>query len=203
LRKSVEHPVFQQISGGIIRMRNVKMTVGNKEIGRAKTFAYPEEGDYGNFWIPTYNLTVAGTDSNGRAKERDFEVIRFGIYCPTKTTKPCVVGLAHEQTHVINAWLPDYSVHSAPSLEQGAWQVYDDFLIHDGPDDPIHEVYASIGCIEICQGPRGFDTFNDYLINLSGPTASNREDQLAEIGRKRNMSIKYLKATRPPLVPAR
>src|SRR6266404_8734057 len=105
-------------------MRYVKMTAGNEEIGQAKTWAYPDGEGYGLFWIPTYNLKVAGTDSTGKAIERDFEVIRFGIYCPKETTKPHVVGLANEQTHVINAWLPNYRVHSAPSLEQGAWQVY-------------------------------------------------------------------------------
>jgi hypothetical protein len=179
------------------------MTVGNKEIGQARTWAYPEGAGHGLFWIPTYNLKVAGKDKDGKAVERDFEVIRFGVHCPSKKTKPSVVGLAKEQTHVINAWLPDYSVHSALSLEQGAWQVFKSFLIHDGPDDPINEVYASIGCVEICNGPKGFDTFNNFLIQLSGPKASTRESQLAEIGRARNMSIKYLKARRPLLVKAK
>jgi hypothetical protein len=184
-------------------MRNVVMTVGHKEIGRAKTWAYPEGAGRGLFWIPTYNLKIAGTDESGKATERDFEVLRFGIHCPTRASGPHVVGLANAQTHVIKAWLPDYSVHSAPSLEQGAWQVYDDFLIHDGPDDPINEVYATIGCIEICQGPKGFDVFNDFLIKLSGPKSSDRASRLAEIGRARNLTIRYLKAVRPPLVPAR
>jgi hypothetical protein len=184
-------------------MRHVKMTVGNKPVGRVRTWAYPEGIKHGLFWIPTYNLNVAGTNKHGKAIERDFEVIRFGIYCPTAKAKPTVVGLANDQTHVINAWLPNYSVHSAPSLEQGAWQVYKSFLIHDGPDDLVNEVYASIGCIEICNGPRGFDGFNDFLIEISGPTAMFRDKQLAEIGRARNMSIKYLKAVRPRLIPAK
>jgi hypothetical protein len=184
-------------------MRHVILTVGTKETGRARTWAYPEGSGHGLFWIPTYNLHAEGTDNSGNKRERDFPVIRFGIYCPTKASKPSVVGLAKDQVHVIKAWLPDYSVHSAPSLEQGAWQVYGNFLIHDGPDDPINEVYASIGCIEICGGPKGFDSFNDFLIDLSGPKASNRKDQLAEIGRARNISIKYLKALRPPLIQAR
>jgi hypothetical protein len=184
-------------------MRAVTMTVGNKEVGQAKTWAYPEGQAYGYFWIPTYTLTVRGLDRAGRKDEREFEALRFGVYCPGRRSKPSVVGLAKFQTHVIKAWLPQYSVHSAPSLEQGAWQVYESFLIHDGPDDPIHEVYASIGCVEICGSPRGFDTFNDYLIALSGPKSSDRKAQLVEIGRTRNLSITYLKATRPPLVSAR
>jgi hypothetical protein len=179
------------------------MTVGNKEIGQAKTWAYPEGHAHGYFWIPTYTLTVSGTNKAGKAEQREFEVLRFGIHCPTRKSRPAVVGLAKFQTHVIKAWLPHYTVHSAESLEMGAWQVYESFLIHDGPDDLVHDVYASIGCVEICGSPRGFDTFNDYLIALSGPKSSDRKTQLSEIGRAKNLSITYLKATRPPLVPAR
>jgi hypothetical protein len=184
-------------------MRTVKMTVGKKEVGRARTWAYPAGQAHGLFWIPTYTLTVSGTDGGGKKVEREFEVLRFGIHCPTRKSTPSVVGLAKEQTHVIKAWLPHYSVHSAPSLEQGAWQVYGNFLIHDGPDDTTNEVYATIGCVEICGAPKGFDVFNDFLIALSGPRSSDRKAQLAEIGRARNMSITYLKATRPPLERAR
>lgn len=184
-------------------MRHIRMTVGNKTIGRARTWAYPAGAGLGLFWIPTYTLRVSGKDVAGKAVEQDFEVLRFGIHCPKKTSKPAVVGLANDQTHVIKAWLPHYSVHSAPSLEQGAWQVYAGFLIHDGPDDPFNEVYATIGCIEICGGPKGFDTFNDLLIALSGPTSFGRNAQLIEIGNARNLAITYLKAPRPRLEPAR
>ena len=184
-------------------MRPVKMTVGSKEIGKAKTWAYPYGSAHGLFWIPTYELKVEGTNDAGKSEGRTFEVIRFGIHCPTRKSSPSVVGLAKDQRHVIKAWLPKYSVHSATSLEQGAWQVYGNFLIHDGPDDPTNEVYASIGCIEICDGPRGFDAFNDYLISLSGPRASDRSARLAEVGAAKNLSIEYLKAKRQPLVRAR
>ena len=155
---------------------------------------------HGTFWIPTYDLEVSGTDSAGKAVSTTYEVLRFGLHCPTKKSSPATVGLASEQVHVIKAWLPHYSVHSARSLEVGAWQVYDNFLIHDGPDDPLTEVYASIGCLEICGAPRGFDGFNDLLISLSGPKATARSAQLAEIGKSRNITIKYEKSTRPPVV---
>jgi hypothetical protein len=51
--------------------------------------------------------------------------------------------LADYQTHTIKAWLPDYSVHSYPSPEDGAWQVYNNFVIHDGPDKPKQQLYAA------------------------------------------------------------
>lgn len=180
-------------------MRTVKMVVGNVPIGMAKTWAYPDGNHLGIYRIPTYELTVSGKDAGGRNVQRAFEVLRFGLHFKAGFSSPKVVGLADKQTHVIKAWLPHYTVHSASSVEMGAWQVYDNFLIHDGPDDPKNEVYASIGCIEICNGPQGFDQFNDFLISLSGPTASSRASQLLEIGRSRSMSIQYLRATRPAL----
>lgn len=84
-------------------------------------------------------------------------------------------------------------------MEKGAWQVYDNFLIHDGPDDPKREVYASVGCLEVCNGPRGFDDFNDYIISLSGSSAPNRAAKLNDIGSSKSIIITYTKATRPPL----
>ena len=116
-------------------MRAINLTVGSKPIGKSLTWAYPHGQKYGNFIIPTYQLTVAGTDNKGKSVSSIFEVLRFGIQCEKGGT-PTVVGLADQQTHIIKAWIPTYTVHSASSLEMGAWQVYDNFLIHDGPDDP-------------------------------------------------------------------
>lgn len=180
-------------------MRPVRLVVGASSNGSAITWAYPDGGAQ-RYKIPTYELKAAGKDGAGIASEKTFEVFRFGVQQVGKTGTPRVVGLAEHQKHTIKAWLPHYSVHSATSLEKGAWQVYGNFLIHDGPDDPHRQVYASIGCIELCGGPAGFDIFNDYLIALSGPTASGRDKQLLQIGNAKNITIEYIKASRPPLV---
>ena len=179
-------------------MRAITLEVGNTPIGTALTWAYPNGRAMGLFRIPTYSLDVLGKTDDGAVSKRRFEVFRFGVQGKS-ATQARVVGLADQQTHVIKAWLPHYTVHSARSVEKGAWQVYDDFLIHDGPDDPKTEVYASIGCVEVCNGPRGFDDFNNYLISLSGSNAPSRNAKLSEIGRSGKMKISYMKATRPPL----
>jgi hypothetical protein len=158
-------------------MRSIKLQVGNKEIGSALTWAYPYGEAYGYYKIPTYELTVSGKNDKGFLQQKKFEVLRFGVKGP-KGDKPRVVGLADQQSHIIKAWLPHYTVHSAASLERGAWQVYDNFLIHDGPDDPKREAYASVVCVEVCNGPQGFDMFNDFIISLSGAKAVNRDAKL-------------------------
>jgi hypothetical protein len=127
-------------------MRNVKMVVGDMKVGQAITWAYP----YGDpsmqtYTIPTYHLAVSGTGSKGARKEQKFEIIRFGVQKKSTTATPTIVGLAEAQTHVIKQWIPTYTVHSSHSTENGAWQIYGNFLIHDGPDNPmgLRDIYAS------------------------------------------------------------
>ncbi len=177
-------------------MKRIHINVGNKPIGKALTWAYPDGHKFGTFSISTYELSVSGKNNNNQAVSKSFEILRFGLKC-NKGETPKVVGLADHQIHIIKAWLPHYTVHSARSKEKGAWQVYDNFLIHDGPDDPKKEVYASVGCLEICNGPQGFDRFNDFIISLSGLNYSTREKNLVEIGYAKNILITYQKATRP------
>ena len=177
-------------------MRPVHISVGSTPVGEQKTWAYPSGQSLGHFLIPIYHCFVEGSDNAGKAVRERFDVLRFGVQ--SKDGKSAsVVGLADAQTHVIKAWLPYYRVHSASSPENGAWQVYGDFLIHDGPDS-ASEIFATIGCVEI-MGPRGFVRFNDLIIALSGPKAMTRDQQLLEIGRARHMSITYAKASRPSL----
>jgi hypothetical protein len=177
-------------------MRNITLTVGSKPLRDQKTWAYPA-GNLGvYYWVPVYDLFVRGTDGAGMQAEFRFDVLRFGVQCTDRTTAR-VVGLAEHQVHVIKRWIPTYSVHSATSTEDGAWQVYDNFLIHDGPDN-AGEIFATIGCIEI-MGKRGFVRFNETLLALSGLKGASGGDQLTEIGRSKRMMITYEKAQRPPL----
>lgn len=93
--------------------------------------------------------------------------------------------------------MPNYRVHSADSKENGAWQVYEDFLIHDGPDN-ASELFATIGCIEI-MGERGFVRFNDLLVALSGLRDGPRAGKLKAIGSGGKVVISYEAAVRPQL----
>ena len=143
-------------------MRRIKLNVGGVPVGQAITWSYPY--DDGNLYkIPTYNMKIEGLDDKGGFQSKTYEVIRFGVNKKTPTSSPRIIGLAEKQTHTIKRWIKTYSVHSFPSSEDGAWQVYDNFLIHDGPDDPMKEYYATAGCIEICGGPNGFVKMNDFI----------------------------------------
>lgn len=181
-------------------MRSVTLTVGGTPHGEAKTWAYPHGASLGKFLIPTYELTVAGTDNSEKSVTEKFSVFRFGVQSEDgKTTR--VVGLAHHQMHIIQKWISTYRVHSASSTENGAWQVYGNFLIHDGPDNDT-ELFATIGCIEI-MGPQGFLKFNDLLISLMDPPGSNRDEELDAIGRSGQLKVVYEPAKYPALKKAK
>ena len=166
-------------------MRRVEIFVGASPIGEHKTWAYPNGNKLGRFLVPVYECMVLGRDGKGNRVQERFEVLRFGVQCKDGETAR-VVGIADQQTHKIKAWIPTYSVHSASSNEDGAWQIFNNFLIHDGPDNST-EIFATIGCIEI-MGPLGFSRFNNLLISLAAPKTTYRDHQLAEIGSK----VKYI-----------
>jgi len=142
-------------------MNRVDIKVGAVAIGRAKTWAYPDGSPTDYYRIPTYRVKVS-TKTSGKLISKDFEAFRFGVQ-QKGSIGPRVVGLANQQTHVHQVLDSHLQRHSARSTERGAWQVYGNFLIHDGPDHPLTQTYASIGYVEICNGPRGFNMFNDYI----------------------------------------
>ena len=179
-------------------LRRIKLIVWDRIIGYGVTWTYPF--DNGKLYeTPIYQLSIDGIDSQGKLQNYWFPVFRFGVTRNSKESEPYVVGLSDHQTHVIKRWIPTYSPHSSPSTEIGAWQVYDSFLIHDGPDYPRNpRAFATIGCIEVCS-PGGFNLFNDILIQLSGSKKSSRDSQLSEIGFSGQVIITYIKAERPQL----
>nr|MBP7512614.1 hypothetical protein [Bacteroidia bacterium] len=189
------HGTNNSVSGGVSNytqaLRPITLIVGRNPIGKALTWSYPY--DNGKIYeIPTYQLTVSGSTPSGTKVIKNFEVIRFGVNGDSKGNLS-MVGLADYQTYIIKKWISDYKVHSAPSKEDGAWQITGNYLIHDGPDKPMSEFYATAGCIEICGGPQGFVMFNSYLLNLSGALT---KEQLANSGL---LKIIYLQAARPAI----
>jgi len=183
-----------------VTIRQIRLHMTDKKIGTTNMKSYPHWDGKTFYKMPTYRFTISGTTDSGKNNSKSLEVIRFGLQKKTPTSDVRVVGLADKQTHVIKIWLPNYRVHSAASKEIGAWKVYDNFLIHDGPDNPKYDVYGSIGCIEV-GGKGGFDEMNDYIIRLSGAEGKDRKTKLLAIGRSGKLVILYDKAIRPPLKP--
>lgn len=159
-------------------IREIKLTVGNttKDFGVLKSYPFPIEAPFPEYKMPLYVLTVEGTDDGGAKKSKDFRIFRFGIHKPSENSAVTVVGLADKQTHVIKKYKYDYRLHSTHNTpfnpSDGAWVVWKTFYIHDGADDPRTQAFGTIGCVEICD-PDGFIHLNDFIISLSGSTASD------------------------------
>jgi len=192
-------------------MRSVTLTVGGIPIGEGVTWAYPKGIDLGRFLIPIYRLTVSGTACTGVPVTKIFQVFRFGVQSEDGKTAR-VVGLAEEQTHTIQGWIPDYSVHSREDCQamvsspecpdHGAWRVMKGkgFLVHAGPPNPFDRIRpcATIGCIEVI-GINEFIHLINLLIDLMGPPAGSATQKLTAIGNSGQLFIAYQSAPRPTL----
>jgi hypothetical protein len=191
------HPKGEEIE---MAVRKISLLAGGMPLPqRAIVKSYPFY-DGKTYSMPLYSLDVTGMANDGSRRSRRFGILRFGIRKKDAGSHARISGVVHPQTHVIKRWIPTYKVHSYPSVEDGAWQVLGNLLIHDGPDDPTTEAYGTLGCLEITGSPGGFITFNDYLISLSGSKKATREQKLAEIGASGRMTITYIGAKRPPIL---
>jgi hypothetical protein len=178
-------------------MRSVKLQVGGEPVNWAYVHPFPDNPDNVLYRLPTYKLLLIGTDEAGQTLQHSFEVIRFGVKQELTTTAQ-VVGLADAQSYQINTWLPNYLVGRT---EPGAWKVYDNFLIHDGPDEPRSKqiTYGAIGCIEVC-GPGQFREMNARLFKAAGVAGNDFAANAAKVAAGNVLSVEYLSAIRPPLL---
>ncbi len=186
LAHELTHTMQQGAAGEMIQktddIRAVSVTVGGASIGTATVRSYPTDDGH-TYEVPLYNMTVSGTNDAGTAVSQSWSVIRFGVqYDEARGVGPRVVGLADEQTHTLN-WV-DYM--------GGSWQVYGNFLIHDGPDNPDGTRWGAIGCVEVC-GANGWENFNTLIKDLSN---SDSESAISSAGQ---LTVSYAAATRPAL----
>ncbi len=172
-------------------IREVNITITDNIVGTGIVRSYPhpnpnppdnEEPEI--YEVPLYEMIVTGTDANGVTKTYNYTIVRFGVQKNENTgIGPRVVGLADAQTHTLN-WV-DYM--------GGSWQVYGNFLIHEGADDPTTSPWGSLGCVEVC-GVDGWENFNNNIKELAG---SNNEAEIANSGK---LQATYEAAERPALV---
>jgi hypothetical protein len=161
-------------------LEQVTLTVAGAPNGNyALSWAYPDGDPSQAYRTPLYNLTISSTRGS-----QTFQVIRFGPR--NENGNLSASGLADQQTHRLK-WYPEYELHSTNLAENGAWIVYGNFMLHDGPDN-FSEAYGTAGCLEVT-GANGFSRLNDAIRRLSGESNLFNVDAI----------IKYEKAKRPPL----
>ncbi len=70
-----------------MELRPINITVGGNPTDWAYTYAYRGAGD-DLYVVPTYTLTLSGTDSLGFLHEYHFDAIRFGVSCNYNVSGP-------------------------------------------------------------------------------------------------------------------
>lgn len=177
---------------------SILIDVGNTVFDWGYTWGYPDGESDKLFKIPIYAMTVRSSDN----KSKEFRVYRFGVQKKTGEAAK-IVGLADKQTHVVKNWIPDYPHDADPVVERGAWQIVDNYLIHDGPNDPkatAGHIFATIGCISIC-GPKKFTEFCETIVSWSNISGSSYQDKLIKLGSSGLLTVSYSQAKRPNLEP--
>ena len=164
-------------------IRSVEIIVSSKPVGTGKVRAFPYRMG-GRFRVPLYEMVVIGTDSSLKKVERKFKVIRFGVKQVSRIDRHRVVGLKDFQVH---------SLKRAGYMD-GSWQIYGDFLIHDGADNPKRQAWGSIGCIEVT-GKDEWEDFESLIKNLSGESNPWKSGQSGKL----MVRIESVKK-RPPLI---
>jgi hypothetical protein len=138
--------------------------------------------------VPLYKVILSGTLEIEDIKlniSSDFKAYRFGVHMEDENDNPKMVGFQEAQSYYLN-W--DYIT----TMKGFAWRVTEGWFLHKGPDDPLTQIYGSIGCIEIC-GKGEWNRFNDYVKWFTG---SNDEN---EISKNKLLRINYEKAIKPNL----
>lgn len=133
--------------------------------------------------VPMYVVVVQGGSEYWALR---FGLVNHGEKAPRKE-RQCDAGLTSARS-VQPPWIGTYSPHSftLPG-RKGAWQIQQDFLIHQGTDGK--SIGGALGCIEIC-GPQRWDTFLAEIERLAGVPCE-------EIGKQRLLTVNIEAAAAP------
>jgi hypothetical protein len=134
--------------------------------------------ELGTYEVPLYEMYVSGKDRKGKSVSHSFNVIRFGIKSDSTSS---TVGLKDQQSHTLKR---------VPYMG-GSWQIYGNWLVHEGAEYPGRDAFGALGCIEVT-GPGSWQDFENRLLELSGARSA---DELGKSGRLK-IKIDHV-ATRP------
>jgi hypothetical protein len=175
------NPITVDVTSRVVtttRCRIIPFTYENS--AGLQTYA---DGKNVRYSVPMYTVVVQGGSQ--------YWALRFGLVNHNEPKPPaerqCDAGLTQART-VQPPWIGTYSPHSfkLPG-RKGAWQLQQDFLIHQGTDG--HSIGGALGCIEIC-GPGRWDVFLAELEKLAGTSCE-------EIGKQRLLTVNIEAAHAP------
>ncbi|WP_354833051.1 hypothetical protein ABGM91_01065 [Akkermansia muciniphila] len=146
--------------------------------------------------VPIYKVVLTSTKFPG--VDSIFYALRF---MPSKTTaneNVFMSGLADAQNYVLTTYDPNYNPHSMQNLENGAFLIYGNFLVHAGPSQFTHYAMGGLGCIEVFD----FASFVLTIINLCGAQAGGTTDEvLTRLAEDGYIKLSIEAAVKPPVTP--
>ena len=190
--------------------RRVTITVSGISNGNtyiAKT--YPQRSSR-YFIVPVYNITVSGTNNEGKEVSQSWQVLRFMPFLnenpqatgyKTKTSEtPIMAGLADKREHPIQRYIPEYEIHNTFSEENGGFVITGSFMIHDGPDNLQSDagMWGAAGCMEVV-GEKGFSKMKEFIFSISGSENKNIDKGLQELVDSKNLWLNLEGTSRPPV----
>jgi hypothetical protein len=194
----------QSGDGGGSKLRDVTITISGTPSGTKDIISYPranleKDGKHFRYSIPTYTMTVSGTDDDGKKVTQTFQVIRFGVKNTTGKTQDSYVEGLKSGVYKIKQFKADYHTHSFTSPQDGAWVVSGPDYIHAGPGPG--EISGSNGCVEVC-GENQFINLNKLIINLSGlqNAGGSYTQKLNQIANAGILTAIYQPAMKPKLI---
>jgi RHS repeat-associated protein len=189
-----------------------KVTITVRGVSNGNTYiakTYPQRSSR-YFIVPAYNITVSGTNNEGKEVSQTWQVLRFMPFLnenpqatgyKTKTGEmPIMAGLADKREQTIQSYLPDYEIHNTFSEENGGFVITGGFMIHDGPDNLQSEagMWGAAGCMEVV-GENGFSTMKEFIFSISGSENTNIEKGLQELVNTKNLWLQLEGTPRPPV----
>ena len=137
-------------------LRTVDIEITDEITGSTTLRGYPYNS--GDYEVPTYKMTVSGTDMWGDYDAADYDVVRFGI--KDSGSGASVVGLAAGKYKVS-------AFYANKITSQGAFHIKGKYFIHVGSVNKQSNFDGNNGCIAIL-GRANYDRFKIQLFSLSG-----------------------------------
>lgn len=156
--------------------------------------AYPNKTGFA-YQVPIYKVKLTSTARPDEAKWGS--TLRF---TPTQGDGGRIImaGLADQQSFNSPSYNPEYSPHNSPGLDNGAFSLYGNFLLHGGPDSITSYGLGGKGCVEIVN----FEDFKLDIIYMAGRIvpSDELEKMLVFLCKKGRIRIVIEKATRPSVI---
>lgn len=194
--------------------RDVTIHITSDVVGSftgAKSYPYAqyrEDGTILLYDVPIYRMWVKGRNSAGEYVEHAFKCLRFMPVLRKNEEIPTMKQLNMTSDKITNIdgssgiypeiYDSTYPVHSNNNSENGGIVLFDDYLIHDGPDDN-DDLFGGAGCIEM-YGQDGLSNLISTIMGLTGSDSSDRKTNLESIMNHQKLLVLIDSAETPRLV---